>query len=75
MHWEFHNFDLPDLPSDKEWKVFVDTSEDVVTTIERPEPTEKVKKQLEKKSMTVKPRSIVVLISSKREEKDNIDEA
>ena len=63
MHWEAHDFDLPNLIQGLEWSVLIDTSEEYSQVLEQEMMTEKVQKQLKKKRLTVKPRSIVVLIS------------
>ena len=70
MHWEHHAFDLPDLPRDLEWRVYLDSSEDFEQIIQEIDTTAKVKKQLEKKSLMVKPRSIVILVSDERKEEE-----
>ena len=64
MHWEAHDFDLPNLIQGLEWSVLIDTSEEYSQVLEQEMMTEKVQKQLKKKRLTVKPRSIVVLISN-----------
>lgn len=69
MHWEHHSFDLPDLPYDLEWVVYLDSSEEYQQAVQSKELTQKVSKQLAKKSIMVKPRSIIILASQSRQKK------
>lgn len=64
MHWEPHNFDLPNLPEGSEWSVLIDTSEEYEQIVNEEVMSEKVKKQLANKRLLLKPRSIVVLVST-----------
>lgn len=85
MHWEAHNFDLPDLPTEKEWMILLDTSEVFSKIVEsgkennplsesEQKSADRRRKQLKNKSLMVKPRSIMVLISQKREEDKGLSE-
>lgn len=71
MHWMEHDFALPKLPVGDTWKICVDTSiKD--NTKDSSIISKEMKKRMPNKQLkvTVPPRSIVVLISSKEEDVD-----
>ena len=56
MHWENHTFDLPSPPKGKEWCLLIDTHNSFGEMKEE-------ETALEKESITIRPRSVTVLIS------------
>lgn len=64
MHWEVHRYELPKLPSNMEWKLFINSSE----TIEQ-EMDSDAKEEVtldNQRIYEVKPRSIVIFIGKEK---------
>ena len=60
MHWETHEFDLPNLPADISWSVLVDTNEPAGE--EFAQESKNQSSLINQKEYVVKPRSVVVFI-------------
>ena len=76
MHWESHVFELPKLPNGYVWKILVDTSDEGILDYNEYDSFYSHKNKDIGKCLTVNDRSIVVLISSKvdtKEEKESIE--
>jgi isoamylase len=59
MHWEAHRFDLPGLPEEKAWYVFVNTSPEAIPQVVRPGDEPLITQQ---DHIWIGPRSIVILV-------------
>ncbi len=62
MHWEDHPFEIPALPEDRQWHVFVNTSPGVVQIVHAPGSEPVIKDQ---HYIMVGARSVVILVGKK----------
>ncbi len=64
MHWEAHAFDLPKLPDDKEWCLYLDSADGIFNEIVSAAPKELPGESVETQRVTmVSPRSVVIFVS------------